>query len=72
MVCFGLIKEKIILSVKLNKINNVNKSQERILMLTDRNVYNLKPTSFMNLFSRIRRKIPYSNVQAMTVSRFGS
>ncbi len=26
----------------------------------------------MNLFSRIRRKIPYSNVQGMTVSRFGS
>lgn len=26
----------------------------------------------MGLFSRIRRKIPYSNVQAMTVSRFGS
>lgn len=64
--------EKIVLSVKLNKINGVGKTQERILVLTNKNLYNIKPSSFMGLFSRIRRKIPYSNIQSMTVSRFGS
>lgn len=42
-------------------------------MLTNKNLYNILPTeSFLGLFSRIRRKISYSNVIAMTVSRFGS
>ena len=25
----------------------------------------------MNLFNRVKRKIPYSHIQSMTVSRFG-
>lgn len=59
--------------MKLVKINHVNKKQERILLLTDRNLYNILPNdTFLGLFSRIRRKISYSNVVAMTVSRFGS
>ena len=65
--------EKVILSAKLIKINHVNKKQERIILLTDRHLYNLLPSStFMGLFSRIKRKIPYTNIHAMTVSRFGS
>lgn len=41
-------------------------------MLTTRNLYNILPDgSFMSLFTRIKRKIPYSNIRAMTVSRFG-
>lgn len=64
--------EKIILSAKLTKINHVNKKQERVLLLTDRNLYNILPANtFLSLFTRIKRKIPYSNVRAMTVSRFG-
>jgi hypothetical protein len=62
-----------LLSVKLVKINHVNKKQERILLLTDCNLYNILPNdTFLGLFSRIKRKISYSNVVAMTVSRFGS
>ena len=61
------------LSAKLVKINHVNKKQERILLLTDRNLYNLLPNdTFLGFFSRIKRKIPYENVVSMTVSRFGS
>lgn len=41
-------------------------------MLTNKNLYNILPDgTFMSLFTRIKRKIPYSNVRAMTVSRFG-
>ena len=61
------------LSAKLVKINHVNKKQERIILLTNKNLYNILPSeTFMGLFSRIKRRIPYSNVIAMTVSRFGS
>ena len=66
-------QETIMLSAKLVKINHVNKKQERILLLTDKNLYNLLPNdTFLGLFSRIKRKIPYENVVSMTVSRFGS
>ena len=51
----------------------MNKKQERILLLTDRNLYNILPSdTFLSLFSRIKRVIPYTNVVGMTVSRFGS
>jgi len=72
MYC-SLNTENIILSAKLVKINHVNKKQERILLLTDKNLYNLLPNeSFLGLFSRIKRKISYKDVIGMTVSRFGS
>jgi len=72
MYC-SLYTENIILSAKLVKINHVNKKQERILLLTDKNLYNLLPNeSFLGLFSRIKRKISYKDVIGMTVSRFGS
>ena len=35
--------ETIFLSARLIKINNVNKKQERILVLTDKNLYNILP-----------------------------
>lgn len=42
------------------------------MLLTNKNLYNILPDgTFMSLFTRIKRKIPYSNVRAMTVSRFG-
>lgn len=65
--------EKIILSAKLVKINHVNKKQERIILLTDKNLYNILPNdTFLGIFTRIKRKISYDNVRSMTVSRFGS
>ncbi len=65
--------EAIILSAKLVKVNHANKKQERIIALTNKNLYNLLPSdTFLGLFSRVKRKIPYSNIISMTVSRFGS
>jgi hypothetical protein len=66
-------EEEILLSAKLVKINHVNKKQERILLLTNKSLYNILPNdTFLGLFSRIKRRISYTNVIAMTVSRFGS
>ncbi len=64
-------QEEIVLSVKLIKINHVNKKQQRILLLTNINMYNISPNdSFLS--NRIKRKISYANITGMTVSRFGS
>jgi serum/glucocorticoid-regulated kinase 2 len=50
----------------------VGKQQQRILLLTTKNLYNILPDgTFMSIFTRIKRKIPWSNIKAMTVSRFG-
>lgn len=59
------------MSGKVIKINHVKKRQERILLLTDRNVYNINPpaTFFGN---KIKRKMPYSGILGLSVSRFGS
>jgi serum/glucocorticoid-regulated kinase 2 len=61
-----------VLSAKVTKINQVNKFQDRIILLTDRNLCNLLPSSnFFAFFSRIKRKISWAHVTGMTVSRFG-
>jgi len=36
--------EKVLLSVKVNKYNERNKRQERILCITDKKLYNMKKT----------------------------
>jgi hypothetical protein len=49
------------------------KIQLELLSNQKKNLYNILPTdTFLGLFSRIKRRIPYSNLIAMTVSRFGS
>lgn len=64
--------EFVVLSTKVYKYNHNNKRQSRILCLTNKNIINLIPENFaQKLFSlsRIKRKIPYSKVGAVTVSR---
>ncbi len=71
--------ETIIMSCLADKYNHVNKCQERILLITDRAIYNLsKPNLLKNLFSyiapssRIKRRIGLENMFGMTVNRYGS
>ena len=56
--------EKIILSLKVEKINRKNKKQIRIFLLTNQNIFNIKPCGKFNsmlakLFNsvKIKRKI---------------
>lgn len=71
--------EKIILSSTVFKFNHVNKRQERILLLTNRNIYNIAHGGVIkNLLAkmiqsiRIKRKIPLEMVEAVTITRFGT
>ncbi|KAJ6243757.1 hypothetical protein M0813_22198 [Anaeramoeba flamelloides] len=47
------------------KINKRNKVQERVLLVTDQNVYNLNPSSYQSL-----RKIPLIKITSITLSCF--
>lgn len=60
------------------KVNHVDKKQERIILVTNKNVYNILPQDgFQNFLSsfmsntRIKRKIPYANISGVTLSRHG-
>ncbi|KAL4427052.1 hypothetical protein ABPG74_001007 [Tetrahymena malaccensis] len=70
--------EKVLLSSLVQKYNHVNKKQERILCITDKAVYNISPSKFLSkLISkvvqvRIKRRIPFNKIHAVTISRFGS
>lgn len=58
--------EKVLFSQFVIKINMRDQSQERVLMFTDRAIYNLLPTKF----GKCRRRIPYEAVECVTVSKF--
>jgi serum/glucocorticoid-regulated kinase 2 len=60
------------------KYNYKNKKQERIIVITNFNLYNLKvPDVFNNFIAKLfssaimRRKIPLQKIAAVTVSRQG-
>lgn len=40
-----LIKEQIILTMTINKINDKNKVQERVIMITNTSIINMEKTS---------------------------
>jgi len=70
--------ETILLSARVYKFNQVNKQQKRIILITNKNLYNITPSNaFTNIFAkmisslRIKRKIPLSMIHGVTVSRFG-
>lgn len=68
--------ETIIVSDTITKYNHVGKVQQRILLVTNRTIYNLSvPSLFNSLFnkivSRINRKTSLKNVVGVTVSRYG-
>ena len=60
------------------KVNHVQKKQERIILVTDKHIYNILPKDgfhdFLSSFvsgTRIKRKIPYSAISGVRLSRFG-
>ncbi len=66
------------LSSSTYKFNHVDKKQQRILVITNKNILNITPQKFINnIFAkmissvRIKRKIPLYKIFAVTVSRFG-
>lgn len=68
--------ETIIVSDTITKYNHVGKVQQRILLVTNRTIYNLSvPSLFNSLFnkivSRINRKTSLKNVVGVTASRYG-
>lgn len=69
--------ESILLSALVYKYNHVNKRQQRILLVSNRAVYNIaKPNLLNNIFAllvnnRLRRRIGLESVFGMTVSRYG-
>ena len=63
--------EIVIMSAKIIKINHVNKSQERVLVITNKHLLNIaSPSSFLP--NRIKRKIPLVKVTGVTLSRYGN
>ena len=67
--------ERILLSCNLFKFNDYKKRQERSLLVSTKNVINLKGTCiiFINVYSlAIKRKIPYNKIKAITLSSIGT
>jgi serum/glucocorticoid-regulated kinase 2 len=78
IVLIFIYLETILLSALVNKYNHLNKKQERIILVTTKNIYNILPAGGFNdfistLFSgvRFKRKISYNTITAITLSRFG-
>lgn len=70
--------EHIMLSALVYKYNHVNKRQQRILLVTNKAVYNVAKANLLNNIisllvsaTRLKRKIGYEDVYGMTVSRYG-
>ncbi|CAD8139920.1 unnamed protein product [Paramecium pentaurelia] len=68
--------EKVILSSNIIKVNQNNKKQERIFLLTNRFVYNIKSDSkilqFFGKSIKIQRKIRIQLISAISVSNIGT
>ena len=56
--------EKVIYSEKLIKINRKGKEQERVLLITDKAIYNLMPSDF----SKCKRRIALESIESATIS----
>lgn len=56
--------EQVIFSVKLSKINKKEKNQDRVLLITNKAVYNLKPKDFR----KYQRRIEIAKIWAITIS----
>jgi hypothetical protein len=71
--------EIVIFSAKLQKINVRKKKQERLILLTNKNLYNLKDGGFLtgalSIFSSsgmIKRKIPLNKIKAIVYAKLGN
>lgn len=59
------------MSAVVTKINHVNKHQQRVLVVTNKNILNLaSPSSVMP--NRIKRKIPLAKVTGISASHYGN
>ena len=56
--------EKVIYSAKLIKINRKGKEQDRVLLITDKAIYNLIPSDF----SKCKRRIDIESIESITIS----
>ncbi len=61
----GSAPERVLFSDFLVKINPRGKPQERVLLVTDKALYNLLPTDY----SKCKRRIPLDSLDAVTVSQ---
>ena len=63
----GISGEKVIFSDKLTKINRKGKKQDRVLMITNKALYNLK----YNKYAQSQRRIELKNIGMITLSKSG-
>lgn len=59
------VAEEVLFSDLFQKINRRDKAQDRAILVTNRAVYNLKPSNFASC----KRRIPVELVDAVTVSQ---
>ena len=71
-------QETVCLSTLVSKFNDQNKKQERVILLTNKHLFNIKLVNPLNnilvkIFNSavIRRKIEIKRISAVTVSRIG-
>ena len=57
-------REKVVLSTKLIKINKRNKEQDRVMLITDKALYNLKAKDY----SKCKRRIELDKIVSVTMS----
>jgi myosin I len=55
--------EKLLFSGEINKINHKSKNQKRLLLVTDKAIYNVEPNQF-----KVQRRIPIEDVDGVSVS----
>eukprot|EP01083_Nonionella_stella_P049214 131245_1 len=56
--------ERVMFSAVVNKINRKGKSQKRVLIITDKAVYNVKPNKYKDL----KRRVSLDSIQTMSAS----
>ena len=75
VISFMICLERILLSCNLFKFNDYKKRQERSLLVSTKNVINIKGTCIVFIhdpFLAIKRKIPYNKIKAITLSSIGT
>jgi serine/threonine protein kinase len=58
------LRERVVFSAAINKMNNKGKSQERLLLITDKALYNMKPSNR----KKFQRRISYEVLESVTMS----
>ena len=57
------------MSAVVVKINHVNKRQERLLIITSKNIYNVAAPSSL-IPNRIKRKVALEQIIGLSISRY--